>query len=125
MQRYNITELLSKSQEELNSIAEELSMKLGDYADKQALIYGILDQQATSIAETQTVKRSSERPKSRTKSKNPMPKEQAESTAVAPTAEAQSPEEESAPKQRKRGRPTKAELAARAEQERNQALGGS
>ena len=41
MQRYNITELLSKSQEELNSIAEELSMKLGDYADKQALIYGI------------------------------------------------------------------------------------
>ena len=122
MQRYNITELLAKSQEELNSIAEELSMKLGDYADKQALIYGILDQQATSIAETQTVKRSSERPKSRTKSKNPMPKEQAESTAVAPTAEAQSPEEESAPKQRKRGRPTKAELAARAEQERNQAL---
>ncbi|WP_455514404.1 hypothetical protein, partial [Porphyromonas sp.] len=61
MQRYNITELLAKSQEELNSIAEELSMKLGDYADKQALIYGILDQQATSIAETQTVKRSSER----------------------------------------------------------------
>ena len=60
MQRYNITDLLSKSQEELNSIAEELSMKLGDYADKQALIYGILDQQATSIAETQTVKRSSE-----------------------------------------------------------------
>lgn len=100
-------------------------MKLSEYADKQALIYGILDQQATSIAETQTVKRGPGRPRSSAKAKNPMPKESKENTASPATVEtATTPQEEATqPTKRKRGRPTNAERAARqAEEERLQAL---
>ena len=52
MQRYNITELSSKTLEELQEIAREIGFSPDAFPEKRELIYEILDQQAVTVAET-------------------------------------------------------------------------
>ena len=57
MQKYNILELNEKQLPELQSIAGELGLKKVDSLNKEELIYRILDEQAISLAVTQTEKK--------------------------------------------------------------------
>jgi len=63
MQRYNITELSSKTLEELQEIAREIGFSPDAFPEKRELIYEILDQQAVTVAETTSVKRKPGRPR--------------------------------------------------------------
>ena len=118
MQRYNITELSSKTLEELQEIAHEIGFSPDAFPEKRELIYEILDQQAVTVAETTSVKRKPGRPRkssSTEESTHETPKSTpATSSAPAddtPEASEDAPEVEQ-PK-RKRGRPSKAEALAR------------
>ena len=118
MQRYNITELSSKTLEELQEIAHEIGFSPDAFPEKRELIYEILDQQAVTVAETTSVKRKPGRPRKSSsveESTHETPKSTpATSSAPAddtPEASEDAPEVEQ-PK-RKRGRPSKAEALAR------------
>ena len=119
MQRYNITELSSKTLEELRAIAQEIGFSSEAFSEKRDLIYEILDQQAVTVAETTSVKRRPGRPRktntptegSTRETPNSTPDTSAASAAVAPEAAGEGVAVEQ-PK-RKRGRPSKAEVLAR------------
>lgn len=118
MQRYNITELSSKTLEELQEIAHEIGFSPDAFPEKRELIYEILDQQAVTVAETTSVKRKPGRPRkssSTEESTHETPKSTPATSSApaddAPEASEDAPEVEQ-PK-RKRGRPSKAEALAR------------
>lgn len=118
MQRYNITELSSKTLEELQEIAREIGFSPDAFPEKRELIYEILDQQAVTVAETTSVKRKPGRPRkssSTEESTHETPKSTPATSSApaddAPQASEDAPEVEQ-PK-RKRGRPSKAEALAR------------
>ena len=118
MQRYNITELSSKTLEELQEIAREIGFSPDAFPEKRELIYEILDQQAVTVAETTSVKRKPGRPRkssSTEESTHETPKSTPATSSApaddAPEASKDAPEVEQ-PK-RKRGRPSKAEALAR------------
>jgi len=118
MQRYNITELSSKTLEELQEIAREIGFSPDAFPEKRELIYEILDQQAVTVAETTSVKRKPGRPRktsSTEESTHETPKSTPATSSApaddAPAASEDAPEVEQ-PK-RKRGRPSKAEALAR------------
>ena len=118
MQRYNITELSSKTLEELQEIAREIGFSPDAFPEKRELIYEILDQQAVTVAETTSVKRKPGRPRkssSAEESTHETPKSTPATSSApaddAPEASENAPEVEQ-PK-RKRGRPSKAEALAR------------
>jgi len=118
MQRYNITELSSKTLEELQEIAREIGFSPDAFPEKRELIYEILDQQAVTVAETTSVKRKPGRPRkssSAEESTHETPKSTPATSSApaddAPEASEEAPEVEQ-PK-RKRGRPSKAEALAR------------
>ena len=118
MQRYNITELSSKTLEELQEIAREIGFSPDAFPEKRELIYEILDQQAVTVAETTSVKRKPGRPRkssSAEESAHETPKSTPATSSApaddAPEASEDAPEVEQ-PK-RKRGRPSKAEALAR------------
>ena len=118
MQRYNITELSSKTLEELQEIAREIGFSPDAFPEKRELIYEILDQQAVTVAETTSVKRKPGRPRkssSAEESAHETPKSTPATSSApaddAPGASEDAPEVEQ-PK-RKRGRPSKAEALAR------------
>ena len=118
MQRYNITELSSKTLEELQEIAHEIGFSPDAFPEKRELIYEILDQQAVTVAETTSVKRKPGRPRkssSAEESTHGTPKSTPATSSApaddAPEASEDAPEVEQ-PK-RKRGRPSKAEALAR------------
>ena len=118
MQRYNITELSSKTLEELQEIAREIGFSPDAFPEKRELIYEILDQQAVTVAETTSVKRKPGRPRkssSSEESTHETPKSTPATSSApaddAPEASEDAPEVEQ-PK-RKRGRPSKAEALAR------------
>jgi len=118
MQRYNITELSSKTLEELQEIAREIGFSPDAFPEKRELIYEILDQQAVTVAETTSVKRKPGRPRkssSAEESTHETPKSTPATSSApaddAPEASEDAPEVEQ-PK-RKRGRPSKAEALAR------------
>ena len=118
MQRYNITELSSKTLEELQEIAREIGFSPDAFPEKRELIYEILDQQAVTVAETTSVKRKPGRPR-KTSSSEESTHETPKSTPATSSAPADSTPEasENAPEveqpKRKRGRPSKAEALAR------------
>ena len=118
MQRYNITELSSKTLEELQEIAREIGFSPDAFPEKRELIYEILDQQAVTVAETTSVKRKPGRPR-KTSSTEESTHETPKSTPATSSAPADSAAEasENAPEveqpKRKRGRPSKAEALAR------------
>ena len=118
MQRYNITELSSKTLEELQEIAREIGFSPDAFPEKRELIYEILDQQAVTVAETTSVKRKPGRPR-KTSSTEESTHETPKSTPAISSAPADSTPEasENAPEveqpKRKRGRPSKAEALAR------------
>ncbi len=118
MQRYNITELSSKTLEELQEIAREIGFSPDAFPEKRELIYEILDQQAVTVAETTSVKRKPGRPR-KSSSPEESTHETSKSTPATSSAPADSTPEasENAPEveqpKRKRGRPSKAEALAR------------
>jgi transcription termination factor rho len=118
MQRYNITELSSKTLEELQEIAREIGFSPDAFPEKRELIYEILDQQAVTVAETTSVKRKPGRPR-KSSSTEESTHETPKSTPATSSAPADSTPEasEDAPEveqpKRKRGRPSKAEALAR------------
>ena len=118
MQRYNITELSSKTLEELQEIAHEIGFSPDAFPEKRELIYEILDQQAVTVAETTSVKRKPGRPRKSSSTEESTHKTAKSTPATssapaddAPEASEDAPEVEQ-PK-RKRGRPSKAEALAR------------
>ena len=131
MQRYNITELSNMSLDELRKVADEVGISPESFEAKQELVYAVLDQQAMTLAGTQTEKRKPGRPRKDADDEQPKGKKTSHEGTQAPTPESSSEdlfpsatEEGSAeaPK-RKRGRPSKADQQARQkEAERQQAL---
>ena len=131
MQRYNITELSSMSLDELRKVADEVGISPESFETKQELVYAVLDQQAMTLAGTQTEKRKPGRPRKDADDEQPKGKKTSHEGTQTPTPESSSEdlfpsatEEGSAeaPK-RKRGRPSKADQQARQkEAERQQAL---
>ena len=118
MQRYNITELSSKTLEELQEIAHEIGFSPDAFPEKRELIYEILDQQAVTVAETTSVKRKPGRPRKSSSAEESTHETRKSTPATssapaddAPEASEDAPEVEQ-PK-RKRGRPSKAEALAR------------
>ena len=118
MQRYNITELSSKTLEELQEIAREIGFSPDAFPEKRELIYEILDQQAVTVAETTSVKRKPGRPRKSSSAEESTHETRKSTPAIssapaddAPEASKDAPEVEQ-PK-RKRGRPSKAEALAR------------
>lgn len=119
MQRYNITELSSKTLEELREIAKEIGFSSDAFSEKRDLIYEILDQQAVTVAETTSVKRKPGRPRKTNAPTEGSTRETPHSTPDTSTpsdAVATEASDDTAvidqPK-RKRGRPSKAEVLAR------------
>ena len=131
MQRYNITELSNMSLDELRKVADEVGISPKSFETKQELIYAVLDQQAMTLAGTQTEKRKPGRPRKDADDEQPKGKKTSHEGTQTPTPESSSEdlfpsatEEGSAeaPK-RKRGRPSKADQQARQKEvERQQAL---
>ena len=120
---YNISDLEALSDADLKKVAEELGIKKIDLSAKQELIYSILDEQAIAKAASGASRKreaSGEEPKKRTRKKKEAPAEAKEPQSPAPSPEAapaaaSAPAEEAAPEQpkRRRGRPSKKELAER------------
>ena len=119
MQRYNITELSSKTLEELRAIAQEIGFSSEAFSEKRDLIYEILDQQAVTVAETTSVKRKPGRPRKSNAPTEGSTRETPHSTSDTSTPSdavaAEASDETDAVEQpkRKRGRPSKAEVLAR------------
>ena len=119
------------SLDELRKVADEVGISPKSFETKQELIYAVLDQQAMTLAGTQTEKRKPGRPRKDADDEQPKGKKTSHEGTQTPTPESSSEdlfpsatEEGSAeaPK-RKRGRPSKADQQARQkEAERQQAL---
>ena len=131
MQRYNITELSNMSLDELRKVADEVGLSPESFEAKQELVYAVLDQQAMTLAGTQTEKRKPGRPRKDADDEQPKGKKTSHETTQAPAPKSSTPDpstpateegEADLPK-RKRGRPSKAEQQARQKEvERQQAL---
>ena len=116
---------------ELRKVADEVGISPESFETKQELVYAVLDQQAMTLAGTQTEKRKPGRPRKDADDEQPKGKKTSHEGTQTPTPESSSEdlfpsatEEGSAeaPK-RKRGRPSKADQQARQkEAERQQAL---
>jgi transcription termination factor rho len=118
MQRYNITELSSKTLEELQEIAREIGFSPDAFPEKRELIYEILDQQAVTVAETTSVKRKPGRPRKSSSAEESTHETRKSTPAISSAPADEAPEaSEDAPEveqpKRKRGRPSKAEALAR------------
>ena len=119
------------SLDELRKVADEVGISPKSFETKQELVYAVLDQQAMTLAGTQTEKRKPGRPRKDADDEQPKGKKTSHEGTQTPTPESSSEdlfpsatEEGSAeaPK-RKRGRPSKADQQARQkEAERQQAL---
>ncbi len=119
------------SLDELRKVADEVGISPKSFETKQELIYAVLDQQAMTLAGTQTEKRKPGRPRKDADDEQPKGKKTSHEGTQTPTPESSSEdlfpsatEEGSAeaPK-RKRGRPSKADQQARQKEvERQQAL---
>ena len=119
------------SLDELRKVADEVGISPKSFETKQELVYAVLDQQAMTLAGTQTEKRKPGRPRKDADDEQPKGKKTSHEGTQTPPPESSSEdlfpsatEEGSAeaPK-RKRGRPSKADQQARQkEAERQQAL---
>lgn len=127
MAMYAMTALEAMELEDLLRIAAEIDAKITDKGNKRGVIYDILDRQAVQSSETQMGERT--RKRARVSVKNNSKEEEApakirpEASATPTTqikpvetpAEAVAEVGVVAPPKRKRGRPSKAEIAAREE----------
>ena len=119
------------SLDELRKVADEVGISPESFETKQELVYAVLDQQAMTLAGTQTEKRKPGRPRKDADDEQPKGKKTSHEGTQTPTPESSSEDlfpsatgegSAEAPK-RKRGRPSKADQQARQkEAERQQAL---
>jgi len=117
---YNISDLQQMNDDDLRKVAEDFGLKKIDLTNKEELIYEILDEQAVVGAATRSAKRRADDAGSNEGKKRARKKKEAVVVDV-PEAAVSSQEEniekqEPAPEppKRKRGRPSKKELAERA-----------
>ena len=119
------------SLEELRKVASEVGISPESYEAKQDLVYAVLDQQAQTLAETQSEKRKPGRPRKEADDEQPKGKKSSQEATQTPSPETSTPDLFTAPTEdgateapkRKRGRPSKSEqLARQKEAERQQAL---
>jgi len=121
---YNISDLENMADGDIKKVAEELGLKKIDTNDKQELIYRILDEQAIVGAATRAAKRreapADAEPKKRGRKKKVAEPVQEAPAEVAAASDAVAPEPAAevaapAPEQpkRRRGRPSKKDLADR------------
>jgi len=128
---YNISELNAMPDAQLRDVAKSMGLKKVDSADRDDLVYGILDQQAISGSANATEAQASprkrgRRPKSEQQPAGNDPAQNSQNNSPSPAdnndareqhaAEAASPADAAAQPKRKRGRPSKAEMQARKEQ---------
>ena len=127
MAMYAMTALEAMELEDLLRIAAEIDAKITDKGNKRGVIYDILDRQAVQSSETQMGERT--RKRARVSVKNNSKEEEAPAkispeASATPTTEIKPVETPAeavaevgvvAPPKRKRGRPSKAEIAAREE----------
>lgn len=127
MAMYAMTALEAMELEDLLRIAAEIDAKITDKGNKRSVIYDILDRQAVQSSETQMGERT--RKRARVSVKNNSKEEEAPAkispeASATPTTEIKPVETPAeavaevgvvAPPKRKRGRPSKAEIAAREE----------
>lgn len=138
---YNIADLGAMTEAELKSIAESMGIKKVDSLQQEDLVYKILDQQASDFAATSSVEKKRKEPKSAKTQKakinaaeNNKEKKQVENkkqdqdsttqesginatapdTSTEPNTEATPVQDVAEPPRRRRGRPSKEQLAAEA-----------
>ncbi|MBR1712976.1 MAG: transcription termination factor Rho [Alloprevotella sp.] len=113
---YSMSKLEGMTEEELRTIADELKTGNRKTDDKQTLIYSILEAQAEQGAEANPAPVRTRRTRITTKRSTATPvatSSTEETKEEPPTATEQPAPEAVAPPKRKRGRPSKAEIAAR------------
>lgn len=138
---YNITDLGAMTEDELKSIAESMGIKKVDSLQQEDLVYKILDQQASDFAATSSVEKKRKEPKStktrkaktsatdknkeiehvenKNQDQNPTSQETGINDSVSdipaePQAETTPVQTVVEPPRRRRGRPSKEQLAAEA-----------
>ncbi len=117
---YNISDLQQMNDDDLRKVAEDFGLKKIDLTNKEELIYEILDEQAVVGAATRSGKRraddagSTEGKKRARKKKEAVTVDVSEPDAPSQEENVEKQEEAPEPPKRKRGRPSKKELAERA-----------
>lgn len=119
MYKYSLTDLQQMNDDDLRKVAENLGLKKIDLTEKEPLIFDILDEQAVVNASSQVAKRRPEEngaddnKKKTRKKKESAPKQPVEAAQEAqPAASEEKAPAAEAPK-RRRGRPSKKEIAER------------
>lgn len=132
---YNIADLNAMTESELKGIAESMGMKKVDALSQEDLVYKILDQQAEDIVAASAVEKKKKASKEPKTPKNNEPKKKKKQPAQQPVAELSAPVAQdltadgaetvqsqplAEPPRRRRGRPSKEQLAAEAAALQNQ-----
>ena len=132
---YNIADLNAMTESELKGIAESMGMKKVDALSQEDLVYKILDQQAEDIVAASAVEKKKKASKEPKTPKNNEPKKKNKQPAQQPVAELSAPVAQdltadgaetvqsqplAEPPRRRRGRPSKEQLAAEAAALQNQ-----
>ena len=132
---YNIADLNAMTESELKGIAESMGMKKVDALSQEDLVYKILDQQAEDIVAASAVEKKKKASKEPKTPKNNEPKKKKKQPAQPPVAELSAPvaqdltadgaetvqsQPSAEPPRRRRGRPSKEQLAAEAAALQNQ-----
>ena len=132
---YNIADLNAMTESELKGIAESMGMKKVDALSQEDLVYKILDQQAEDIVAASAVEKKKKASKEPKTPKNNEPKKKKKQPAQQPVAELSAPvaqdltadgaetvqsQPSAEPPRRRRGRPSKEQLAAEAAALQNQ-----
>ena len=132
---YNIADLNAMTESELKGIAESMGMKKVDALSQEDLVYKILDQQAEDIVAASAVEKKKKASKEPKTPKNNEPKKKKKQPAQQPVAEPSAPVAQDSPTdgaetaqsqpaaeppRRRRGRPSKEQLAAEAAALQNQ-----
>ena len=125
---YNIADLNAMTESELKGIAESMGMKKVDALSQEDLVYKILDQQAEDIVAASAVEKKKKASKEPKTPKNNEPKKKKKQPAQQPVAQdltadgAETVQSQplTEPPRRRRGRPSKEQLAAEAAALQNQ-----
>lgn len=109
---YNIADLNAMSDDQLKSIAEQMGMKHSDSMDKDSTIYAILDQQAINAAATGSMPAKKKKTAKEARNKSDKTAKDKPTASENKTTKQESAAAEAAPAPKRRGRKSKAQLAA-------------
>ena len=109
---YNIADLNAMSDDQLKSIAEQMGMKRSDSMDKDSTIYAILDQQAINAAATGSMPAKKKKTAKEPRNKSDKTAKDKPSASENKKAKQEDTTAEATPAPKRRGRKSKAQLAA-------------